>query len=157
MGRNGRVSPIGMYPTNERGFPVHPRELGLFSDDETSERRNNHHLSFYASKFGSTTISLVFRNLASQQVEMDYDKHVRLHQLYTGINLPPFVNMMDRINLEYLTQDREDPERFPLKVWSDEEHRYIRHGLGKTAWEGLKGEYTDLAVAKLYVDLGKIA
>lgn len=83
------------YPVNNHGFPIPVQELGL--PDLRSETNNNHHLNFCANLFGTFAISETFRNLDSFQTMMPYRTHEVLHQRYSGLRLPTFGNMLDRI------------------------------------------------------------
>jgi hypothetical protein len=124
------------YPTNNLGFAIDPRELGLF-EFNTGEPENNHHKAFYRRRFGELAISQTFRDLESQQVSMVVREHDRLHRLFGGIAIPPLNNMLTRIE-----QGRETGEK--LKVWDGYSKRYVYHDITAVHWSTLLAEYNGL-------------
>lgn len=92
----GRTTEMKPYPTDNRGFPVSPLELG-FIQVEVGRRTNTHHLNFHRRRFIQFAISRTFRDLEDQQFMMWADEHTELHRRYGGIVLPKFVHMLDEI------------------------------------------------------------
>lgn len=121
------------YPVDNQGFPIDPRELGQF-DFITAERRSNHHLNFYRRKFGELAISQTFRDLESEQLPMPVSQHDKLHRLYSGIEIPPLMNMLTRIE-----QAREAGEQ--LKIWT--QGGYVFHPITAVHWATLMAEYNE--------------
>lgn len=89
----------GAYPTDEYGFAIPLEETRVpYIEDPTTEV---HHYNFYARSFGSLAIAQTFRDLQSQQIVVPRQSHVRLHQMYQGIQLPPVANMLDEIEYQH--------------------------------------------------------
>lgn len=90
------------YPVDKLGEPIHPYELGYSSEwQKQHERRNNHHLAFYARSFGATAIGIAYRNLEVLQTPLVIDEHTALHQKYSGIKVPNQRVMLDRIHEQH--------------------------------------------------------
>lgn len=121
------------YPVDNYGFPIDPHELGLFAFN-TGETENNHHKAWQARKFGGLAISQTFRNLESEQTLMPISEHNRLHRLFSGIELPPLVNMLDRIETEMLLENN-------LKIRTD--RGYVYHPITEVHWATLMAEYNE--------------
>jgi hypothetical protein len=68
-----------------------------------SEKVEIHHYNYYSRCFGQLAIAQTFRDLYSQQTPVTSPSHTRLHQLYSGIQLPPIANMLDYIEHEQYT------------------------------------------------------
>jgi hypothetical protein len=94
----------GAYPTDENGFAVPVQETCVPYIE--SEKIEIHHYNFYSKCFGQLAISQTFRDLRSQQTPMTSPSHMRLHQLYQGIQLPPVANMLDYIEAAQYTGDK---------------------------------------------------
>lgn len=122
------------YPTDSYGVPVSPFELGY--DEVPGERHNNHHMAFYARLFGSTAISLAFRNLEVMQVEMNYDQHVDLHRKYLGIKLPSQDVMLENIEMQEAIGGQ-------YKIFNMQTKEYEFSGIVNT--DDLKREYRSVA------------
>lgn len=101
------------YPTDERGFAIPLEELGFSRVERRGPRRpdeNEHHIYYYARMFGRFAISRTFRSLEDEVARMSVSQHNTLHALYSGIDLPPFSNMLDRIE-----QAKADGERLMIR------------------------------------------
>jgi len=126
------------YPTDAIGIPVPPEELGY--DLDAGGERNNHHMAFFARTFGRFAISSAFRNLESMQVEMPKTEHTKLHQDYTGIEMPHFITMLDAIHDEWY-QGR------GLKIYHPNlpsGERYQHHEITDALWRELMIEYKEV-------------
>ena len=93
--KNRRMVEPRPYPVNERGFPVPVEELNLPQIENGVE--NWHHMNYYARTFGRFVISQTLRDLEGFQTKLPFLTHEYLHKLYGGILLPPFNNMIERI------------------------------------------------------------
>ena len=123
------------YPVDGRGFPMPVEDVDdLFIDDGRPEERNNHHMDFYARSFSRLAISQTFRDMESQQKTMLVSSHNLLHGLYTGIKLPPLVNMLDEI------VDQKD-NGTQLKRYDKAQHRYVYDPISDETVSQLKIEY----------------
>jgi hypothetical protein len=91
----------GAYPTNELGFAVPIEETRVPYIE--SEKIEIHHFDFYKAMFARLAISQTFRDLQSQQTPITSPSHIRLHQMYQGIQLPPIANMLDYIEHQQYT------------------------------------------------------
>lgn len=128
-------SPERPYPTDYVGVPIPPEELGF----EIGQRRewNNHHLAYFRRSFGQLAISQTFRDLELMQREMPVTEHRRLHGLYTGIQVPSLLTMMDIIDGERLSGGQ-------LKIYDDTRERgdrYVLSQISQARWNFLKKEY----------------
>lgn len=129
----------GRYPTDAVGIPIPPEELGFRVGLE--RRTNNHHMNFCAKSFGKLAISQTFRDLELFQRDMPITEHDRLHRLYSGIEVPSLITMMDVIAGEVATGGL-------LKVYnttrrSDHPH-YLTRRIKPDEWKFLKQEYGQL-------------
>jgi len=128
-----RVSVERPYPVDNYGFPIDPHELGQFAFN-TGEVENNHHLSYYRRRFGQLAISQTFRDLEGEQLLMPVSQHNKLHRMYSGIQIPPLMNMLTRIE-----QAREAGEH--LKIWT--QGGYVFHPITAVHWSTLMAEYNN--------------
>ena len=112
-------------------MPVEELELPNLRD----KQQNLHHMAYYARSFGRFAISETFRNLTSQQVYMPIRQHDELHRRYSGIELPPIVNMLDRIEQAY-----EEGEQLRVRYVGG----YVLHNLNAVHLQTLKYEYNDI-------------
>ena len=120
------------YPVNERGFPIPVDELNL--PNLVSDFENNHHLNYYARSFGRFVISDTFRNLESFQTMMPAKTHELLHQRYSGIQLPRFDHMIERIE-----QAKEEGEHLKVRALGG----YVLHQISDIHIKTLKAEYNN--------------
>jgi len=121
------------YPVDSRGFPVPVEELGLPQIENGVE--NNHHMNYYARSFGRFAISQTFRDLESYQVTMPYFTHELLHQKYTGIELPAFDDMIDRVE-----QAQWEGEQMRIRLFGG----YVLHKITDIHLKTLHAEYNQL-------------
>ena len=121
------------YPVDERGFPVPVEELNLPQMENGVE--NMHHMNYYARLFGRFAISETFRNLESFQVKLPVLTHEYLHQHYGGIELPPFNNMLERIE-----QAHSEGEQMSIRLKGG----YVLHQLTDVHLKTLHAEYNQI-------------
>ena len=129
----GRMVEQRPYPVNERGFPVPVEELQL--PQILNGVENNHHMNYYARLFGRFAISETFRNLESFQVMMPFHTHEELHKRYSGIQLPSFNSMVDRIE-----QAQQDGEQMKIRALGG----YVRHRITDVHLKTLYAEYNTI-------------
>lgn len=101
------------YPTDERGFVIPLEELGFSRVERRGARRpdeNEHHMYYYARLFGRFAISETFRSLENEIARMNVGQHNFIHHRYSGVELPPFNNMLERIE-----QAKADGERLMIR------------------------------------------
>lgn len=126
------------YPTDERGFAVPLEELGFSRVERRGHRRpdeNEHHIYYYARAFGRFAISETFRSLESHVARMNVMQHNHLHAIYEGMSLPPFDNMLERIE-----QAQDEGEQ--LMVRGD--GGYVLRDITDKRIERLHREYNEL-------------
>lgn len=126
------------YPVDTRGFPLPPEEVDdRFIDNGRYTERNNHHLNYYARLFGSTAISHTFRSLHSQQLMMPIKSHNLLHDLYSGIGLPPADNMLEEIEYQKFLGTQ-------LRYRVPELDGYVSSNISDVHIKTLKAEYNSI-------------
>lgn len=128
-------SPERPYPTDLVGAPIPPEELGF--EIGHSGEWNNHHMAYFRRSFGRLAISQTFRDLELLQREMPVVEHRRLHTLYTGIQVPSLLTMMDIIDRERLSGGQ-------LKIYDSTRERgdrYVRSDITPARWNFLRKEY----------------
>lgn len=140
----------GPYPTDCNGIPLYPCEVNpAFIEPKPQElwKPNNHHMAYFAKTFGRFAISQTFRDLQSLQVPLPRWRHELIHDMYTGIRLPGFIEMMERI-------DEEKELGGQLQVFNKSTHQYELHPITDERWDALAEEYNRLDVGPVLVDLG---
>jgi hypothetical protein len=133
---NGRKVEHQPYPVDQRGFPIHPQELRLWTSPEDKSRPiNNHHLNFTRRMFAVHAISQTFRDLDAWQVPMYVSEHNALHRSYEPLRRMPETRlMMEEIELQRLVGGL-------LKVAAVEGTPYALRPISDELWTKLQKEY----------------
>lgn len=132
MGRSIEQRP---YPVDKYGFPIPVKELGLF-DFTVKDERNNHHMNFFAREFGRLAIAQAFRDLETQQIVMPVTEHNKLHQMFTGIEVPRLTFMLTALEFA-----RERDQQ--LKV-HEPGHGYTHQRITAPMWGVFMKEYNEV-------------
>lgn len=93
---------------NINGFYVSPQELELpptMLDPTKPESWNNHHFYHYARTFGQFVMTQTLRDLNSGQFQMPKDIHAIYHDRYSPAPKPALVDMMDKLDEAFQTQE----------------------------------------------------
>ena len=92
-------------------------------------------MNYYARLFGRFAISQTFRDLDPFQVKQHFLTHELLHKLYGGILLPPFNNMIDRIE-----QGQAEGEQLRIRLSGG----YVYHPITDIHLKTLHAEYNQI-------------
>ena len=131
--KHGRMAEQRPYPVDERGFPVPVEELQL--PQILNGVENWHHYNYTASLFGRYAISQTFRDLEGFQTKLPFLTHEELHKRYGGIKLPPFINMIDRIE-----QGQAEGEQLRIRALGG----YVLHRITDIHLKTLYAEYNTI-------------
>ena len=131
--KHGRMAEKKPYPVDERGFPVPVEELNL--PQIVNGVENWHHGNYYASLFGRFVISQTLRDLEGFQTKLPFLTHEYLHKLYGGILLPPFNNMIERIE-----QGQAEGEQMRIRLSGG----YVYHPITDIHIKTLHAEYNQI-------------
>lgn len=126
MARSKRIH-LQREAPNINGFVVPMHELELpytMLDTDKRESWNIHHHYFTARNLGRFTLTQLLRDLDSSQTPLPKDVHAIYHDRYSPPSLPSLIDIMDRIDQAYQTQEplRLGTISFPTyRIISDEQ------------------------------------